>query len=116
MVNNDFAALLAETKAAAGAPALAAVVVGAHAQRQMGAVGVRRRHTSFVAGKPVGAGWGVQTLAGQTVSAHVGGAGTFVAVGAVSHERDLAVGIAANAGQEATERAVIVLLKTLLAA
>jgi hypothetical protein len=77
---------------------------------------VRRLHTSLVAGTPFGAGWGVQTLAGQTVSAHVGGAGTFIAVGAVSHERDLAVGIAANAGQEATERAVIALLKTLLAA
>ena len=76
---------------------------------------VGRLHTPRAAGTPFGAGWGIQTLGEQTVSAHAGSAGTFMALAAVSHDRDLAVGIAANAGHEPVEKALVGLLKTLLA-
>lgn len=53
-------------------------------------------------GKPgVGMGWGVQPAGDAGLSsAHVGGAGTFTCIVAVSHAQDLAVALAVNAGSE----------------
>lgn len=53
-------------------------------------------------GEPgVGMGWGVQPAGDAGLSsAHVGGAGTFTCIAAVSHSQDLAVALAVNAGSE----------------
>ena len=51
-------------------------------------------------GEPgVGMGWGVQPAGDASLSsAHVGGAGTFTCIAAVSHSQDLTVALAVNAG------------------
>ena len=56
-------------------------------------------------GEPgVGMGWGVQPAGGAGLSsAHVGGAGTFTCIVAVSHTQDLAIALSVNAGSEEDE-------------
>ena len=64
----------------------------------------------------VGLGWGVQKLADQKMSVHSGGGGTFIIVGFVHHDKDLAIAVVANAGTDRAEAAVVAQLKSLLQA
>ena len=51
-----------------------------------------------------GMGWGVQPVGDAGLfSAHVGGAGTFICIAAISHAHDVALAIAVNAGSEGDE-------------
>ena len=59
-------------------------------------------------------GWGVQQFLGHTASVHAGGAGTFIIVGFVLHDQDLAAAVVANAGTDRAERAVVNQLKSIL--
>ncbi|MCB8963103.1 MAG: beta-lactamase family protein [Ardenticatenales bacterium] len=62
----------------------------------------------------IGLGWGVQQFLGHTASVHAGGAGTFIIVGFVLHDQDLAAAVVANAGTDRAERAVVNQLKSIL--
>ena len=61
-----------------------------------------------------GLGWGVQELAGQKMSVHAGGGGTFIVVAFVHHTADLAVAVVSNSGTDKAEAAVVSHLKLLL--